>query len=63
MAKLNDTIKWPGAPGHQPSAAEFFRDVQRFLKNEVNAQLRQLEPVINSPLEKAAAQETIWRKQ
>ena len=42
--------------------AEFFRDVQRYLRNEVNLQLRQLEPVINSLLEKQAAQERVLEK-
>ena len=35
---------------------EVLRDVQRYLRNAVNVQLRQLKPVINSLLEKKAAQ-------
>ena len=59
LAKLNENLKWHGTQGHQPSVAEFFRDVQRYLRNEVNMQLRQLEWVINTLLEKQAAQKRV----
>ena len=62
LAKLNDDLKWYGTQGQQPSAAEFFRDIQRYLRNKVNVQLRQLEPVMNSLLEKQAAQERVLKE-
>ena len=52
LAKLNENLKWHGTQEHEHSAAEFFRDVQSYLRNEFNMQLRQLEPVINTLLEK-----------
>ena len=56
LAKLNLNIAWPPPPaGYQPSAQEFFREIQAFLRNEVNAQLRQVEPVVNALVERAAA--------
>ena len=57
--KLNENLMCHGTQGQQPSVAEFFRDVQRYLRNEVNVQLRQLERVINSLLAMQAAQERV----
>src|SRR6266699_3889265 len=60
LAKLNLNIAWPPPPaGYQPSAQEFFREIQAFLANEVNKQLRQVEPVVNALVERAAAQERL----
>src|SRR6266699_5838946 len=60
LAKLNPSIAWPPPPaGYQPSAQEFFREIQAFLAGEVNRQLRQVEPVVNALVERAAAQERL----
>ena len=59
MAKINQNIPWTGPQDRLPSAAEFFAEVQRYLRMEVNTQLRQVEPVVNRMLERAAAQEKV----
>src|SRR6266699_4863919 len=60
LAKLNPNIAWPPPPaGYQPTGEEFFREIQVFLVNEVNRQLRQVEPEVNALVERAAAQERL----
>ena len=39
------------------TTAKFFLWVQRYLRNEVNAHLRQVEPVVNTVVERQSAQE------
>ena len=59
LAKLNYSMHWKGTPGSEPTASEFFIWVQRYLKNQVNDHLCQLEPMVNTLLERQAARERL----
>ena len=48
LAKLNHSMRWQGTSGSERTALEFFIWVQRYLKNQVNDHLRQLEPMVNT---------------
>ena len=52
LAKFNYSMHWQEMPGSEPTASKFFIWVQRFLKNQVNDHLRQLEPMVNKLLER-----------
>ena len=62
LAKLNHSMHWQGTPGSEPTASEFFIWVQRYLKNQVNDHLRQLEPMVNTLLERQAARERLMEE-
>ena len=49
-------------PGSEPTASEFFIWVQRYLKNQVNDHLRQLEPMVNTLLERQVARERLMEE-
>ena len=55
-------MHWQGMPGSEPTASEFFIWVQRYLKNQVNDHLRQLEPMVNTLLERQAARERLMEE-
>ena len=59
LAKLNHSMQWQGTPGSEPTASEFFIWVQRYLKNQVNDHLCQLEPMVNILLERQTARERL----
>ena len=62
LAKLNHSMHWQGTPGSEPTASEFFIWVQRYLKNQVNDHLHQLEPMVNTLLERQAARERLMEE-
>ena len=57
LAKLNHSMHWQETPGSELTASEFIIWVQRYLKNQVNDHLRQLERMVNTLLERQAASE------
>ena len=62
LAKLNHSMQWQGTPGCEPTALEFFIWVQRYLKNQVNDHLCQLEPMVKTMLERQAAMERLMEE-
>lgn len=57
MTRLAPGAEWKGPEGYMPTFEEFFLEMQRYLREAVNRQLRQVEPFLQSLQERAAAQE------